>query len=207
MAGRLPLEGFPSHSTPRSPTSSGTRASPWRRPRRTSASGPVPTRTGNTRTSRPTRAWSPPARSSSEPGRASPPTTSASSPPGEEEVEGGQFDFSEPRSLDGVRIDYAFTELERDESGRAWARLRGPDGRSAAIWGGRELPLPRDLHPRHSLASAARHGLGAEPDDPRPERAGERRRPRPARARRHTPLSGAHASPERATRRPSHPWP
>jgi aldose 1-epimerase len=75
-------------------------------------------------------------------------------PTGEEEVEGGQFDFSEPRSLDGVRIDYAFTELERDESGRAWARLRGPDGRSAAIWGGRELPLPRDLHPRHSLASA-----------------------------------------------------
>jgi aldose 1-epimerase len=84
-------------------------------------------------------------------------------PTGEEEVEGGQFDFREPTSLDGVKIDYAFTELERDESGRAWVRLRGPDGHSAEIWVDESFPF-LEIYTGDTLSRAhARHGLGVEP--------------------------------------------
>jgi aldose 1-epimerase len=84
-------------------------------------------------------------------------------PVGREEVSGSPFDFSEPRSLDGVRIDYAFTDLERDESGRSWARLRGADGRSAETWVDESFPY-LEIYTGDTLSLArARHGLGTEP--------------------------------------------
>lgn len=84
-------------------------------------------------------------------------------PVGKEEVSGGPFDFSEPRSLDGVQIDYAFTDLERDASGRAWARLRRADGRTAEIWVDESFPY-LEIYTGDTLSPArARHGLAAEP--------------------------------------------
>lgn len=44
------------------------------------------------------------------------------------------YDFREPRSLDGVRMDTAFTGLARDASGRARAELSAGGGRRVTVW-------------------------------------------------------------------------
>jgi aldose 1-epimerase len=50
-------------------------------------------------------------------------------------VAGGDFDFLAARKIAGTKIDHAFTGLCRDESGRAWARLRG-GATEVALWAG-----------------------------------------------------------------------
>ncbi len=57
-------------------------------------------------------------------------------PRGTEPVEGTDYDFRTPRRLGDLEVDYAFEDLVRDADGRAWARLTGPDGRTAAPLGG-----------------------------------------------------------------------
>jgi aldose 1-epimerase len=54
-----------------------------------------------------------------------------SGPPSD--VAGTQFDFRAAREIGTVRLDHAFTGLERDEAGLAWARLAS-DGAGAALW-------------------------------------------------------------------------
>jgi aldose 1-epimerase len=49
------------------------------------------------------------------------------------DVDGTPYDFRQPRPIGGVRLDHALTGLERDESGRAWARL-GVNGSQVALW-------------------------------------------------------------------------
>jgi aldose 1-epimerase len=56
-----------------------------------------------------------------------------SGPPGD--VAGTPFDFRAARPVGTVTLDHAFTGLERDEAGLAWARLTG-DGAGAALWAG-----------------------------------------------------------------------
>lgn len=46
---------------------------------------------------------------------------------------GTPFDFREPSRLRDLEIDFAFTHL-RDNNDRAWVRLTGRDGRTAALW-------------------------------------------------------------------------
>lgn len=80
-----------------------------------------------------------------------------------EPVEGTPFDFLEPKRLGTTEIDFAFTDLNRDESGRAWTRLGGTDGASAEIWVDESFPIVQTytgdtLHP-----GRARRGLGTEP--------------------------------------------
>ncbi|MGY1812212.1 aldose 1-epimerase family protein [Blastococcus sp. SYSU D00820] len=55
-------------------------------------------------------------------------------PTGTEPVEGTAYDLRAGRTIGDLVVDAAFTDLERDEDGRAWVRLTGPDGRGAAVW-------------------------------------------------------------------------
>jgi len=50
-------------------------------------------------------------------------------------VAGTQFDFRTARQIGTVMLDHAFTGLERDEAGLAWARLTS-DGTGTALWAG-----------------------------------------------------------------------
>ncbi len=84
-------------------------------------------------------------------------------PVGQESVEGTPFDFRSGRPLGDLRIDHAFTDLVRDESGHAWARLLRPDGRTAELWVDGSYPI-LELYTADTLApDRRRRGLGAEP--------------------------------------------
>lgn len=84
-------------------------------------------------------------------------------PTGTEPVAGTEFDFHSPRSLAGLQIDHAFTDLARDPAGRAAARLAAPDGRAVELWVDASHPLIQ-IYTGDTLAPARRrHGLGCEP--------------------------------------------
>ena len=84
-------------------------------------------------------------------------------PTGSEPVAGTAYDFRGGRSLDGLEVDHAFADLARDRDGRAWARLRRPDGRVAELWCDRAFPL-LEIYTADTLApSRRRGGLGVEP--------------------------------------------
>jgi aldose 1-epimerase len=51
------------------------------------------------------------------------------------DVGGGPFDFRTARKVGDVRLDHAFTGLDRDATGRAWVRLTGSQG-GVALWAG-----------------------------------------------------------------------
>jgi aldose 1-epimerase len=55
-------------------------------------------------------------------------------PTGWEAIRGTDRDFRSPRMLDSVRLDDAYTDLERDRDGLAWATLACPDGHTVALW-------------------------------------------------------------------------
>jgi aldose 1-epimerase len=84
-------------------------------------------------------------------------------PTGVEPVEGTEFDFRNWRSLGDQKVDFAFTDLRRDEAGRAWVKLRGPDGAVSALWVDQTYPYI-ELYTGDTLAPSRRRlGLGAEP--------------------------------------------
>lgn len=84
-------------------------------------------------------------------------------PVGEESVAGTPYDFREPRLLGSRVLDDAFTGVPRTAGGRAWVKLAGPDGRTAAIWMDESCDYWQlctgDMLPPHQ----ARRGLAAEP--------------------------------------------
>jgi aldose 1-epimerase len=84
-------------------------------------------------------------------------------PAGREAVEGGAYDFLEPRRLGAARIDSAFTDLRRDLTGRAWTRLWGSDGLCAALWIAEKFPFLETYTGDTLGPSRARRGLGTEP--------------------------------------------
>ena len=50
-------------------------------------------------------------------------------------VEGTDYDFRRPRAIGSTVLDHAFTDLERDEDGRARVELRDPDkGNELTLW-------------------------------------------------------------------------
>jgi aldose 1-epimerase len=56
-------------------------------------------------------------------------------PAGAEPVDGTEFDFRAGRPIGATKLDNAFTQLERDEDGRARVRLRAPrDGPELTLW-------------------------------------------------------------------------
>jgi aldose 1-epimerase len=52
-----------------------------------------------------------------------------------QDVAGGALDFRAARPIGTARLDHAFTGLDRDEQGRAWARLAS-NGTEVALWAG-----------------------------------------------------------------------
>jgi aldose 1-epimerase len=55
-------------------------------------------------------------------------------PTGDAELAGTEFDFAAERPVGSLVLDTAYTDLVRDEDGRARARLRGADGRAVTVW-------------------------------------------------------------------------
>lgn len=76
---------------------------------------------------------------------------------------GTPFDFATRRRIGDLEIDFAFRGLDRDSEGRAWVRLTGVDGQTAALWIDASFPLVEiytgDTMPPH----CRRRGLGVEP--------------------------------------------
>jgi aldose 1-epimerase len=84
-------------------------------------------------------------------------------PTGLEAVAGTRFDFRSPRRLGDQRLDFAFTDLGRDDEGRAWVRLAGPDSRRAELWVDEHHPIV-ELYTGDTLSEPRRRrGLGSEP--------------------------------------------
>ena len=78
-------------------------------------------------------------------------------------VEGTPFDFRTPRRLGGQRIDYAFTDLARDDDGIARTRLLAPDGSCAELWVDEHYSNV-EIYTGDELAPGRRRqGLGVEP--------------------------------------------
>jgi len=55
-------------------------------------------------------------------------------PTGTEPVAGTPLDFRDGRRLEGLRVDAAFTDLSREDSGRAVSRLACADGATVELW-------------------------------------------------------------------------
>jgi aldose 1-epimerase len=84
-------------------------------------------------------------------------------PQGSEDVCGTPLDFRGGKQLGSLQVDSAFTNLRRDHLGRAWARLAGTDGRTAALWVDHHYPY-LEIFTGDTLApNRRRHGVGCEP--------------------------------------------
>jgi aldose 1-epimerase len=84
-------------------------------------------------------------------------------PRGTEDVGGTPFDFRGGKQLGSLQVDSAFTDLCRDDRGRAWARLTGTDGCTAALWVDHRYPY-LEIYTGDTLAPGRRrHGVGCEP--------------------------------------------
>ena len=93
------------------------------------------------------------------------PTDESQIPTGREAVDGTAFDFRTPRPIGDVEMDYAFTDLERDDQGRVWLDLAHPDGeRSVRVWADESFPY-LEVFTGDSVPEAQRRrrGLGVEP--------------------------------------------
>lgn len=84
-------------------------------------------------------------------------------PTGKEPVAGSEYDFSTARPLGNLKIDYAFTDLERGSDGRAWVRLQPNEGPCRAFWVDESYPYI-ELYTGDTLnPERRRRGLGCEP--------------------------------------------
>jgi len=55
-------------------------------------------------------------------------------PTGCETVDGSEYDFRTGRTIGATKLDNAFTDLRRDEDGRARVALRDPSGGAVTLW-------------------------------------------------------------------------
>jgi aldose 1-epimerase len=56
-------------------------------------------------------------------------------PTGSQPVDDTEYDFLDPRDIGSIVLDNAFTDLERDDDGRARVELRPPDGETGlTLW-------------------------------------------------------------------------
>lgn len=84
-------------------------------------------------------------------------------PTGSQDVSGTPFDFREGRRLGELDIDDAFTDLHRDEAGKAWVRLLSDDGSAVELWVDEAYPFV-EIYTGDTLApERRRRGLGTEP--------------------------------------------
>ena len=95
-------------------------------------------------------------------------------PSGRETVGGGEYDFSSPRVIGEQPIDDAFTDLARDDSGRAVCRLTAPDGATVELWVDENYPFMELFTGDTLTAVATAHGSRRRADDVRAKRLPER---------------------------------
>jgi aldose 1-epimerase len=84
-------------------------------------------------------------------------------PIGTEPVNGTDYDFRVGRQIGTLPIDSAFTDLRRDQTGRATIHLAGTDGRTVELWVDEAYPYI-ELYTADTLEEPnRRRGLGGEP--------------------------------------------
>lgn len=84
-------------------------------------------------------------------------------PTGSEPVEGTAYDFRAGKRLGDLAVDFAFTDLHRDERGRATVRLTRPDGTAVETWVDEAYPIV-EVYTADTLSpERRRRGLGTEP--------------------------------------------
>jgi aldose 1-epimerase len=84
-------------------------------------------------------------------------------PTGRQSVAGTNWDFATGKRLGELQVDSAFTDLSRDDQGRAWVRLAGPDGHQAALWVDEHYPYLEIFTGDTLSPDRRRRGLGCEP--------------------------------------------
>ena len=84
-------------------------------------------------------------------------------PTGQVPVAGTVYDVADGRPLGSTAIDYAFTDVARDDAGRAWVSLTGADGRTVDLWVGPDYPIVEIYTADTLSADRRRGGLGVEP--------------------------------------------
>jgi aldose 1-epimerase len=62
------------------------------------------------------------------------PTDDCGVPAGRASVAGSEYDFRSERQIGQAELDLAFTDLARDDDGRAWFVFRSPDGATKRVW-------------------------------------------------------------------------
>ena len=145
----------------------------------TSATRPARTGPASTPTCHREPAGSMTASSNSAPPPAFSPTTSVNSRPGRPRSKGQTSIFRAGKRLGDQKLDTPFTDLDRDQDGRAWARLtshRWPQHRTV---GRPALSDHRDLHRRHPKSHTPTHGTRDRADDLPAQRLPNRQRPDP----------------------------
>ncbi len=84
-------------------------------------------------------------------------------PTGAQAVAGTAFDFNRTRLIGDLAMDFAFTDLVRDDEGRARVELGAPDGWTAGTWVDESFSII-ELYTADTLAAdRQRRGLGTEP--------------------------------------------
>ncbi len=86
-------------------------------------------------------------------------------PIGREGVAGTAYDFRQPRRIGSIKLDHAFTDLERDPDGIARVELRDANrGAQVRLWADRSYPYLM-LFTGDAIADVdrRRHGLAVEP--------------------------------------------
>lgn len=84
-------------------------------------------------------------------------------PTGRQPVQGTEFDFSSPHPVGELQLDDAFTDLGRDDAGRAWARLGCPDGATVELWCDESYAVLQLYTGDTLVVDRRRQGLAAEP--------------------------------------------
>ena len=80
-----------------------------------------------------------------------------------EPVGGTPFDFGGGKRIGDRQVDAPFTDLARDEEGRAWVRLTAPEGSRVALWADRSHPVIQLFTGDTLDPKRRRRGLAAEP--------------------------------------------
>jgi aldose 1-epimerase len=84
-------------------------------------------------------------------------------PTGAEPVDGSEYDFRAPRPIGNAKLDTAFTDLERDDDGRARVHLASPDDQTTATFWLDERYGYLMLFTGDPLPDVNRRSLGIEP--------------------------------------------
>lgn len=84
-------------------------------------------------------------------------------PTGRAPVAGSAFDFRRGKRLGDQKLDLAFTDLARDDQGRAWARLKAPDDSRVELWVDQHYPIIEIFTGDTLSPTRQRRGMGTEP--------------------------------------------